>query len=110
MKILALEHNPPGIIAVGQFNEALLQDEARRAWELYQAGIIRELYFRVDRHTAVLILECVNVDEAQAVINTLPLVQARLIEFELIPLAAYPGFARLFTVESPPVSQATGAN
>ncbi len=110
MKFLALEHNPPGTIAVGQFNETLLKNEANRAWELYQAGVIRELYFRADRHAAVLVLECASQEEAQAELNTLPLVQEKLIEFELIPLIAYPGFARLFSAESPSVPQATGAN
>ncbi len=103
MKILALEHNPPGIIAAGQFNETVLKSEARRVWELNQAGLIRELYFRADQHVVVLMLECASLTEAQAVLNTLPLVQEKLIEFELIPLIAYPGFARLFGVESPSV-------
>ncbi len=95
MKILAIEHDPPDITE-DQFTTELLQTEARRAWELHQAGIIRELYFRADRYEAVLVLECADVDEAHSVLNTLPLVQAQLIGFELIPLKAYPGFARLF--------------
>jgi hypothetical protein len=39
------------------------------------SGLIRELYFRADRHEAVLVLECTNVDDAQSVLNTLPLVR-----------------------------------
>ncbi len=96
MKILAIEHDPPGV-SDDQFTTDLLQAEARRAWELHQTGIIRELYFRADRDEAVLVLECANVDEARSVLNTLPLVRERLIGFELIPLRAYPGFARLFS-------------
>ena len=96
MKFLALEHDLPGISAAGQISESLLKDEAHRAWELYQAGLIRELYFRADRHEAVLVLECADVDEARAALDTLPLVREKLIEFEVIPLIAYPGFARLF--------------
>jgi muconolactone delta-isomerase len=95
MKILAIEHDPPDV-RDDQFTKALLQAEARRAWELQQAGVIRELYFRADRDEAVLVLECTNVAEALEVLNTLPLVREKLIGFELIPLAAYPGFARLF--------------
>ena len=95
MKILAIEHDPPGVTD-DQFTPELLQAEARRAWELQQAGIIRELYFRADRSEAVLILECADVDEARSVLDTLPLVRENLIGFELIPLIAYPGFARLF--------------
>jgi muconolactone delta-isomerase len=95
MKILALEHESPDATP-DQFSKPLLQAEARRAWELHQAGVIRELYFRADRDEAVLVLECADVDEAREVLNTLPLAREKLIGFELIPLKAYPGFARLF--------------
>jgi len=99
MKILAIEHDPPDVSG-DQFTEALLQAEARRAWELHQAGLIRELYFRADRHEAVLMLECADVDEARSVLDTLPLVREKLIGFELIPLRAYPGFVRLFSADA----------
>jgi muconolactone delta-isomerase len=95
LKILALEADVPGADG-GAYTPALLQAEARQAWELVQAGVIRELYFRADRHAAVLVLECASTEEAQTVLTTLPLVAAVLITFELIPLAPYPGFARLF--------------
>ena len=94
MKILAIEREVPGA-AENAFDPYLL-DEARRAWELHQAGVVRELYFRDDRPEAVLILECESVRHAEKVLATLPLVQQGLIRFDLIPLRAYPGFARLF--------------
>ncbi len=94
LKILALEHELPNVTA-GQF-QTLAKEEARRVWQLTQAGILRECYFRADRNEAVLVLECLSVDEAQQVLSTLPFVQNRLISFELIPLKAYPGFERLF--------------
>jgi hypothetical protein len=99
MKIIALEKEVAGI-KDDQFTPAILKTEAEKAWELHQAGIIRELYFREDRHEAVLILECKNADEARSVIGTLPLVKAGLIAFETIPLTAYDGFARLFEERS----------
>jgi len=95
MKILAIEKEVLGITD-DQFTPALLKEETRQAWELHQAGFIRELYFRQDRYEAVLILECKNVKEAQSVLAKLPLVKAGLIAFEFIPLKAYDGFARLF--------------
>jgi hypothetical protein len=94
MKILALEQELPG--ATPEAFQQHAQAEARRAWELYQAGLIRELYFRVDQSTAVLVLECDSINEAAMVLAELPFVRAGLITFELIPLTAYPGFARLF--------------
>lgn len=95
MKILALEIELPG--AEESAFRTLAKEEAARTWELYQEGLIRELYFRKDRPEAVLMLECVGVEEAAKLLSTLPLVQMGLIDFELIPLVAYPGFARLFT-------------
>jgi muconolactone delta-isomerase len=95
MKILALEQDLPGATA-GQFHPHL-KAEAARVWELYQSGVLREIYFRADRHSAVLVLECASLEDARQELNSLPLVQAGLIEFELIPLAPYPGFARLFS-------------
>jgi muconolactone delta-isomerase len=94
MKILALEREVPGVTA-SQFRP-FLKAEAARAWELYQEGVIRELYFRQDRHEAVLVLECADRLEAEQVLVTLPLIREGLIAFDLIPLAPYDGFARLF--------------
>lgn len=94
MKILAIEHEQSGATAE-QF-QAHLQDESLAVWRLYQADVIRELYFRADQNTAVLVLESGDLTEAEAVLATLPLVKAGLIDFELLPLKPYPGFARLF--------------
>lgn len=94
MKIIAIEHELPGAQA-GEFSR-FSRAEAARAWELHRQGIIRELYFRADRNEAVLILECDSLAAAQQALDTLPLVEHGLIAFDLIPLKAYPGFARLF--------------
>jgi muconolactone delta-isomerase len=95
MKILALEIGVSGV-RDEQFTLELLVAEAQRAWELYQEGTIRELYFRQDQYEAVLVLECEDSTEAQRVIDSLPLVKAGLIGFTLLPLVPYDGFARLF--------------
>jgi hypothetical protein len=97
MKILALEHELPTATAEGFQKYA--KDEARKVWELVQAGVVRETYFRADRSEAVLVLECQTVEEAREALSTLPFVQNKLITFELIPLKAYPGFERLFEKE-----------
>ncbi|HVN47362.1 MAG TPA: muconolactone Delta-isomerase family protein [Bacteroidota bacterium] len=95
MKLLALEKDVPGV-ADNAFTDELLKQEAARAWKLQQAGVLRELYFRADREAAVLVLECANIEEARTILSTLPLVKNGFIEFDVIPLKAYPGFARLF--------------
>ena len=68
MKVLAIERELPGA-AAEDFGPHLAA-EASRVWELYQAGIIRELYFRADRHEAVLVLECADVEEAEQMLST----------------------------------------
>lgn len=94
MKILAVERDLVGVDAAAM--PPLLKAEAMRVWDLVQAGVVRETYFRADRPSAVLVLECANVEEAEQVLATLPLVQAGLIAFNIIPLVSYPGFGRLF--------------
>ena len=77
--------------------------EARRVWELYQADVLREIYFRADRPNGVLVLEVPDLAAARKVIDSLPLVAAGLIDFDLVPLKPYPGFARLFAEAAPGV-------
>ncbi len=98
MKILAIEKEIEG--TTSEDFQPHLKAEAQKVWELQQQNIIREIHFRADRSSAVLIFECDSVDEAEKILNTLPLVQANLIEFEIIPLKPYPGFERLFDKKS----------
>ena len=94
MKILAIEKEVPGIKEDDY--KPFLKHEALEVWNLYQEGIIRELYFTQLDDSAVLILECSDADEANKYLNTLPLVKEGLIKFDILPLIPYPGFARLF--------------
>jgi muconolactone delta-isomerase len=98
MKVLALEQEIKGFTDSDMSPH--LKAEAMRAWDLYQDGIIREMYFDKDHHTAVIILECESADAARAILSTLPLVKAGLITFNIIPLVPYPGFSRLFADKS----------
>ena len=96
MKMIALEKERPGITP-DQY-QPFLKPEAARVWELYQSGHVREAYFNAEKHTAVLVLECSDLQEANNLLQTLPLVEAGLITFDLLPLVPYDGFARLFEV------------
>ncbi len=108
MKILAIEREEESITP--DAFQSYLKLEAIRLWELYQAGIVRELYFRQDRSEAVLMLECADLAEAHRALTSLPLVEAGLIAFELIPLKPYPGFSRLFSANQkrPPSREEPG--
>jgi hypothetical protein len=99
MKILALEKEVRDVPDAAY--EQHLRAEALKAWELHKAGVVRELYFRADWPGAVLVLECPDLATAEATLATLPLVKHGLIQFELIPLRAYPGFERLWSQSDP---------
>jgi muconolactone delta-isomerase len=94
MKILALEKELPGAIA--EAYQPHLKAEARAVWELQQSGELREIFFRADQHTAILVLECPSTEAAHQLLSTLPLLQAGLITFDLIPLIPYDGYTSLF--------------
>jgi hypothetical protein len=94
VRVLALEVEKPG--AQDNDFQPLLIEEARKVWDLYQDDFIREIYFRADKTSAVLMLECMDIEEAKSKLSELPLVSAKLIDFDLIPLIPYPGFSRLF--------------
>jgi hypothetical protein len=60
----------------------------------------REAYFTADTNEPVSVLECGGADEARIHLGNLPLVKAGLIDFKIMPLTPYPGFARLFVERS----------
>jgi len=94
MKVLALGRD---LVAQDDARFAELRPaEARVVWELQQGDVLREVYFRADRPNGVLVFEVPDVAAARAAIDSLPLVAAGLIDFDLVPLRPYPGFARLF--------------
>ena len=92
MKFLAIEKEVVGI-KEGQFTP-FLKDESIKVLELYEKGIIREIYFN-QNHCAVIILECKSIIEVKNELNKLPLVSQGLIYFELSELKPYTGFSRL---------------
>jgi hypothetical protein len=94
MRILAIEKEIPGITS--EEFAAVAKAEARRVWELIQDDLIREIYFKGDQDSAVILLECESLQEARQILETLPMVAKGLIEFDLHALRPYPGLARLF--------------
>jgi hypothetical protein len=94
MKILAIEKEVEG--KEQKDFEPHLKSEALKVWQLYREETIREIYFNKEKNTAVIILECNNKQEAENILNDLPLVKENLITFELVQLVPYPGYERLF--------------
>lgn len=95
MKILAIEKEKPGLSA--EDFKPHSKQEAEMVWNLYEQGIIREIYFGKEEHNAHIILECDCKETAVRILNNLPLVKNNLIEFELTTLVPYSGFVRLFS-------------
>ncbi len=95
MKILALEEEMPEA-SESSFPDGLLKEEAGCVWELFKSGVIRHAHFRQDARRAVLELECADAKEAERILSGLPLVREKWIRFQIIPLAPYDGYERLF--------------
>ncbi len=99
MKVLVLPKPMEGIP-----REQLLQragEEIRAVWDLYEQGIVREFYTRVNEPgRVVLILESASVEAAQEALATLPFAQLHLLDFDVIPLAPFVGLTRLFQASS----------
>lgn len=92
MKILAIEKEIKG--ADGSNAESTLKAETLHVYNLYLNDTLREIYFN-EHNSAVLILECENLQSAEQVLQTLPLVKAGLIKFDVMQLNPYTGFKRL---------------
>ena len=95
MKVLAIGHARSGIR--WEHIAPYVCEQARSVWERYEIDQVREFYLRADHQPgAVLILECDDVTEAERLVATLPMAEAGLLDFELIPLRPFMGFRELF--------------
>ncbi len=71
--------------------------EVEAVWGLYTRGIVREFYTRADQGgPAVLTVESENVEAARQALQGLPLVEMKMIDLDLIPLAPFNGLTQLF--------------
>ena len=95
MKVIAIsrlvEGTNPDEIEAQQIPETL------KAWEYYRDGIFREMYWRADGKPGVIIvLETQNVEHANKILESLPMVQIGALGFDVIPVGAYDHYDRLF--------------
>ncbi len=72
--------------------EALLEAEGLRVRELYAAGALRSIWGRTDMPGAVMQLEAADAASAQAALDSLPIAQRGMLEFQLVPLRPYRAF------------------
>jgi hypothetical protein len=101
--VLAVDRPVDGVSA--EDLAPLLAAEARQAWSLWKAGILRASYLRTDRPGAVLELEASSAGEAGELLAELPLVRAGLIAFECQALATFTGYDALLdgSLENDPI-------
>ena len=96
VKVLAIGHPRSGVR--WEHIAPYVGEEARHVWERYEIDQVREFYLRADhRPGVVLVLECDGVTEAERLVAGLPISEADLLNFEVIPLRPYMGFRELFT-------------
>jgi hypothetical protein len=65
---------------------ALIPDEIQATVKLYLDGKIREWYSRGDGKGVIFLVDAKTEDEAQALMETLPLAKAHLMDHEYIPV------------------------
>ncbi|MGJ5819116.1 hypothetical protein [Paludibaculum fermentans] len=64
----------------------VMQHEVRDTVQLYLDGKIEQWYARGDGKGVVLLMDCKTVEEAKAILETLPLVKAHYVTFDYMPL------------------------
>ncbi len=74
----------------------LVKPEAAKVWEYYAADLVRTVHYFADNSGAVLLFEAPNLEAVNGAVTQLPMVQAGVLECEVIPLAPYTGIAELF--------------
>ncbi|MGC4054815.1 MAG: hypothetical protein QM757_38730 [Paludibaculum sp.] len=64
----------------------IMRDEVAETVQLYLDGKIEQWYARGDGKGVVFLMDCRTVEEAKAILDTLPLVKAHYVTFEYMPL------------------------
>ena len=96
MKILAIEKELKSID--WEKESQTLVNEAKVAYDMLLSDSLREIYFTESKN-AVLVLECEDKSTAKELLSRLPLVEKKIIDFEIMELQPYTGFSRLMDIE-----------
>jgi hypothetical protein len=95
VKVLAIGHPCSGVR--WEDIAPYVGEQAHSVWERYKIDQVREFYLRADHKPGVvLVFECDDMTEAERLVATLPMAEAGLLDFEVIPLRPYMGFRELF--------------
>jgi hypothetical protein len=97
MKILFKSRRCDG--ATAEQIAALRLQEVAAVWKLVAQGVIGQIHFSPDGPTVIGVLECDGLEQAQAVMEDLPMPRAGLIAFDFYRLQPYDQFELLFLPE-----------
>jgi hypothetical protein len=75
----------------------LMKPEAAKAWDMMASDALRSIHYIKGPVAAVLSFEAGDEKEVEARVSQLPLVEAGLVNVEVLPLAPFTGFAALFS-------------
>ena len=79
-----------------------LKQEVPDTLRLYLDGKLDQMFTRKDQNGVVFLLNVSTVEEARAILEKLPLGQAKMMEFELIPLGPLSPLALLLQTNAAP--------
>lgn len=83
-RVLAIGHVTSG--TTREKVTPVMQQEVRDTVRLYLSGKIDQWFVRRDQNGVVFLMNVSSVDEARTLLEKLPLGEAKLMEFDLIPL------------------------
>jgi hypothetical protein len=73
------------------------QAEVRKIWDMTVSGTLRSInFFSGEGRGAVLHLETADLSEAQSIVRSLPMVEAGLLQAQILSLTPFTGLAALF--------------
>lgn len=73
-----------------------LEKEAVFMWDLHRRGIVRNLWFTKEKNDAILLFEATGKACIEKILHDSPLVGESLLLYQIIELAPYTGFERMF--------------
>lgn len=74
----------------------LVPKEAAKVWEEYAADMVRSIHYIANMSGAVLMLEAPSLEEVQEAVAKFPMVEAGVLDAEVLPLKPYTGLESLF--------------
>ena len=83
-EVMVILTTKPGVTRQQIMN--IMPDEIRATVKLYLDGKIRQWYSRGDGKGVIFLIDAKTVDEAQAIMDTLPLSKENLMDHEYIPV------------------------